>query len=178
METTVDIARFETEHFYAPYEFSVPHMLSSSDCETVSVAELLELAGLSLETFGELRLHYTEPLGHPDLRRAIAATYDAPTADDVMVLATPIEGIYLAMRALLEPGDEAIVMSPCYDALFNVAEHCAEKVHRWELVPGEDGWSMDLDALDELPREALEPMLRLLGQHFAELPPWLKLTVC
>lgn len=162
----VDIAKFETEHFFTPYEFTVPHLLSCSDCETVSVAELLQLGGLGLEDLGALRLHYTEALGHPELRRAIAATYDGPSADEVMVFATPIEAIYVIMRALLEPADEVVVLSPCYDALFNVADHVCETVHRWPLHAGDGHWSMDLDALDRL----LSSRTRLVVVNFPHNP--------
>ena len=33
---------FLLERYFAKYEFSVRHMLSASDCETISVRELLE----------------------------------------------------------------------------------------------------------------------------------------
>ena len=63
-----DLARFETEHFFGAYAFTVPHVLSCSDCETVTVGELLELAGSGPEELADLALHYTEPRGHPELR--------------------------------------------------------------------------------------------------------------
>jgi len=48
------IAPFETEQFFARYEFNTPYQLCNSDCESISIAELLALAGDSLEQFGEL----------------------------------------------------------------------------------------------------------------------------
>ena len=77
------IAPFATEHFFAQYEFSTPHQLCNSDCETVSVAELLDMAEMSFEDFGQLSLGYTESLGNPRLREAIAATYEGVDRDDV-----------------------------------------------------------------------------------------------
>jgi len=50
------IAPFATEHFYAQYEFNTPYQLCNSDCETVTAAELLHMAGISLEQFGRLAL--------------------------------------------------------------------------------------------------------------------------
>jgi hypothetical protein len=38
------IASFETEHFFARHEFSTPYQLCNSDCESLSIAELLALA--------------------------------------------------------------------------------------------------------------------------------------
>ena len=38
------IRTFETEEYYAKYEFSKPHLISVSDCESVSIEELIRLA--------------------------------------------------------------------------------------------------------------------------------------
>ena len=64
----MNIKPFATEQYFALYEFKAPHLLSASDCETVSVAELCELAGVDLSKLGALRLHYTEAQGNPELR--------------------------------------------------------------------------------------------------------------
>ena len=82
----MQIANFATEHFFARYEFTTPHLLGSSDCESVTVAELLALAGVTWEEFGRLGLGYTESLGHPELRQQIAASYATVTPDDVIML--------------------------------------------------------------------------------------------
>ena len=144
------ITPFATEHYYALYEFNTPHLLSVSDCETVSIAELLSLAGLSLDDLGHLRLGYTESQGHPELRSAIAATYETISPNQVVVLTSPVEGIYLTMRTLLEPNDEVIVLTPAYDSLKNVAEHICGHVKTWELIPTAVGWQLDFDALTQL----------------------------
>jgi len=144
------IAPFATEQYYALYEFTTPHMLSSSDCETMSVGDLMKLAGLDLAGLGKLRLGYTESQGHPDLRTVIAAGYDDVTPEQVVVLTSPVEGIYLIMRTLLEPGDEAIVLTPAYDALRNMAEHVAGRVQTWAMTPTENGWRLDFEALERM----------------------------
>lgn len=146
----MQIQAFETEHFYAEYEFTAPHLLSASDCETISVQELLQMAGMPLTDLTELKLGYTESQGDPVLRQAIATTYQGVSANDVIVLATPIEGIYLTMRALLGSEDEAIVLTPAYDALSNLPGHISSNVRRWQLMPTTSGWRLDFSALDEL----------------------------
>ena len=146
----MNIAPFEIEHYFARYEFNTPYLLCSSDCETVSVRELLDMAGQSEADLGALRLGYTESQGNPALRAAIAATYRDVTADEIVVLGSPEEGIYLVMRALLEAGDHVVVLTPAYDSLFNLAEHISGNVSRWELKPGDGGWEIDLDELAEL----------------------------
>ncbi len=51
------------------------------------------------------------------------------TTDDVVMLATPVEGIYLTAHAALNPGDEVIVLSPAYDALINTFEYVVGTVN-------------------------------------------------
>lgn len=146
----MQIAPFATEHFFALYEFNTPHLLSVSDCEAVTIAELLTLSGRSLEEFGHLKLGYTESQGSPALRAEISATYDMVTAEQVIILTSPEEGVYLTMRSLLEPEDEVVVLTPAYDSLINLAENISGNIRRWPLRPTETGWEMDLEMLSTL----------------------------
>jgi aspartate/methionine/tyrosine aminotransferase len=123
---------------------------------------LLQLAGTRWESFGNLHLGYTETPGAPALRERIARLYTHAGAEQVIYLSAPEEGIFVTMHTLLEPGDEVIVLSPCYDSLANVAEYLGCRVLRWPLVPapaggsaaaGSDspnGWRLDLETLDSL----------------------------
>lgn len=164
------IPTFATEEFFSHYEFGSPHLLGVSDCETMSIDELLSLAGLSSSDLAELRLGYTESAGHPDLRRAIAATYADVEPDDVVVLTSPVEGIYLTMRTLLSPGDRALVLSPAYDALFNLAEHVCGGAERWALEPDEGGWRLDLAALARWLEQTRSATRRLVVVNFPHNP--------
>lgn len=143
------IAPFQTEHFFAKYEFNTPYQLCNSDCETVTVGELLAMAGIPIERFNQISLGYTESQGAPALREQIAGIYQAVTADEIIELNAPIEGIFLFAQAALNPGDEVIVLSPAYDALINVFEHVAgkENVKKWEFIPEETQWMLDTEQL-------------------------------
>jgi aspartate/methionine/tyrosine aminotransferase len=146
----LNIAPFSTEQYFSLYEFTTPHLLCASDCETMSVGELLQLAGADASTLLDLRLGYTESQGNPALRAAIAALYEGVSPDQVVVLGAPEEGIYLTMRTLLAPGDHVVVLTPVYDSLLNLAEHVSGNVTRWPIRPTSDGWALDLDELDRL----------------------------
>ena len=162
------IAPFATEHFYAEYEFNTPYQLCNSDCETMTVGELLETADLSLTQLGQLSLGYTESQGNPHLREMIADAYTAAEPEDVLILGTPVEGIYLAAQALLEPQDEVIVLTPAYDALINLFEHVAgaERVKKWTFRPTAVSWQLDLDEL----RHLITPQTKLLVVNFPHNP--------
>jgi hypothetical protein len=146
------IAPFATELFFSRYEFSTPYQLCNSDCESLTVDELLSLAGEDIASLGHQRLGYVQSEGPPELRAAIAATYASVREEEVLVLGSPVEGIYLAARALLNPGDEVIVLCPAYDALINLFEHVvgADHVRRWTFAPGTKGWDLRLEDLERL----------------------------
>ncbi len=144
------IRTFETERYYAKYEFTTPYLLSVSDCESVSIEELFELGGHTFEDFADITLGYTDSQGDPLLREKIAAGYSEVYSDDILVLNSPVEGIYLAIRSLLDPDDEAIVLTPAYDALINLAESISDRVIRWTIKPSSGGWRMDFDRLEKI----------------------------
>jgi aspartate/methionine/tyrosine aminotransferase len=162
------IAPFALEEFFARYEFTTPHNLCASDCETMPVAELLQIAGISINELGALRLGYTESQGDPVLRTAVAQTYSHVSAQQVVMLAAPEEGIYLAMRTLLEPGDEVVVLAPAYDSLLNVAGHICgvERIKKWWIRPTAAGWQLDLDELATL----VTPETRMIIVNFPHNP--------
>ncbi len=150
------IKPFYTERFFAVHEFRAPHLLCASDCESLTIEELLQFTGTSWTPLAQLHLGYTESQGAPALREQIARLYTRLNADQIIGLSAPEEGIFLVMHALLEPGDEVVVLTPCYDSLINVAEYLGCNVVRWTLreadvvQEGPGGWKLDLDALGEL----------------------------
>ena len=163
------IKPFHTERFFAVHEFTAPYLLCASDCESLTVDELLRLAGVSWKSLGRLRLGYTESQGDPVLRECIAGLYTSVSADHVIGLGAPEEGIFVTMHALLDPGDEVIVLTPCYDSLGNVAEYLGCRVVRWFLEEIEEppgGWRLDLDELKRL----VTPRTKLVVVNFPHNP--------
>ena len=160
------IPPFATETFFARYEFSTPHLLCASDCETLTTGELLRLAGMDAADLLGQRLGYTDSQGDPALRAAVAALYDSVAAEEVVMLGAPEEGIYLTMRTLLEPGDHVVALTPAYDSLLNLAEHVSGNVTPWPVRPTPGGWELDPA---ELARR-LRPDTRLIIVNFPHNP--------
>ena len=111
------IPDFELEVFFGRHEFSAPYLLAQSDCEALSIAELLVLEpdpAAAREAFLQTRLGYTENDGRPELRRAIARLYQGVTGDQVLVQTGAQEGIFSCCNVLLDKGDGVIVEKPTY----------------------------------------------------------------
>src|SRR5207302_7036670 len=88
----VQIEPFAIERFYERWEFSAELMLSSSDCESRAVADLLALEPDAERRLLELRLGYTEVPGSAELRAAIAGRYEHVEPADVLALAAAEAG--------------------------------------------------------------------------------------
>ena len=76
---------FKLERYFAKYEFSVKYLLCASDCEAMSIGNLLTLEPNATEKFTQTWLGYTESAGAPTLRQAISGLYTTIHADDVLV---------------------------------------------------------------------------------------------
>lgn len=140
---------FHLERYFAATEFTTPHLLAVSDCESRSVADLLALEPGAAERLGEVRLGYTETRGSLELRRAVAAGHARVGADDVLVHATAVEVLHTTMHALLEPGDRVVVQMPAYQALRSAPAMAGAEVVPWWGRP-DRGWAPDPDALPAL----------------------------
>jgi len=156
---------FQLERYFSRYEFSAKHLLSSSDCETMTMAELVGRADDECVALWQaLRLGYTESPGLPLLRREIAGLYNGIEPDDVLEI-VPEEGIFLAMNALLEAGDHVIVTHPGYQSLYSLAETIGCEVTYWP--PDEQqGWRFD----PAFVRRALRPTTKLIVANFPHNP--------
>jgi aspartate/methionine/tyrosine aminotransferase len=142
---------FALERYFARYEFDVDYVLCASDCESLTIAELLSLESGAADRFASHWLGYTESAGAPSLRREIARIYETVPDGDVLVHPGAEEAIYLFMLATLGPGDHAIVHVPCYQSLTEVACSTGCEVTPW-IAREADGWALDPDDLGRLIR--------------------------
>ena len=150
----MQVSPFRIEQYYARHEFTAAYMLSSSDAESVAVADLLALEPGAEERLQDMRLGYTESPGSPSLRRAIAALYGTAGPEDVVVVSAAEEGIFTAYHALLRPGDHVVVETPCYESALELARSAGVEVTEWRRSYA-DGWAHDLQAFER----ALRPDL-------------------
>ncbi len=107
---------------------------------------------------------YTENAGLPSLRRAIAANYqrlqgvELDPATEILVTASGVQALNVAIRCALDPGDEGIALTPAWpNGSSNIA--MANAVVRQISHPlCGDRYVVDFDALEA----AVTPRTRLL----------------
>ena len=168
---------FQLERFFAKHEFHARFNLAASDCETVSLQELLALASpSSRELWEKLSLGYTRAEGLPQLREAIAADYDRGCPEEVLTV-VPVEGIYLTLRALLDSSDEVIAPWPAYQSLYEVALACGAQLKYWKpeiAAPDSRGAHFSVDAL----RSLVTKKTKLIVINFPHNPTGAHLSKC
>ena len=168
----MEMRPFALERYFAKHEFTAKVLLSSSDCESLSLQELLDRSGPEADRlWRELRLGYTHGPGHPLLRAEIAGSYREVKPAGVMV-AAPEEAIFVAMHALLAPGDHVVATAPAYQSLHELPRSIGCEVTPWPLRLGERGWEIDLDALES----AITERTRMLVINFPHNPTGHQIT--
>lgn len=147
----MNLPPFKLERYFAKYEFATEYLLCSSDCEAMSIADLLALEEGAAEKFQHVWLGYTESQGSPALRSEIAKLYETVQPEQILVHTGAEEAIFLFMLAVVKPGDHVIVHAPHYQSLSEVAKSLGCDVSPW-LAREENDWALDLDELKRLVR--------------------------
>jgi len=157
---------FALEVHFSKWEFNARHHLTASDMESLSLRDLLALGtDADREAFEATSLGYTETWGAPDLRTAIAATYDTMAQDNILTLAGAGEGLYALARVLLGPNDHAIVPTPNYQSAETVPAAICETIGVPMRIEG-GKWRLDIDAI----KDAIRPNTRLISLNFPHNP--------
>lgn len=156
---------FALEVYFARWQKLTRHHLTASDCETLTLAELLALASAEDRRQWEtLPLGYGDPQGNLSLREAIAAAYHRIPADDILCFAGAQEAIHTTLRALLGPDDHAIIVVPNYQSTETIPLGlCATT---GVALDPRRRWSLDIDAV----ASAIRPNTKVVAINFPNNP--------
>lgn len=106
--------------------------------------------------FAQLEIHGDNSYGWPPLKQAIAA-YSGVDPDSVVTAAGCSFANYLAMAAILEPGDEVLIETPVYGLLADAANYVGAELKSFQRRE-ENGWRLDPAEV----RRVLSPKTRLI----------------
>ena len=81
----MNLRPFQIERYFAKYEFNSKYLLCSSDMESFSIQEILDLEEGSEERFRSHWLGYTESAGALSLRNAMSRMYDHISPQQILV---------------------------------------------------------------------------------------------
>jgi hypothetical protein len=107
---------------------------------------------------------YTENAGLPSLRKALARYYqelhgvELDAANEFVITASGVQALHLAIRCILDPGDEALVLTPAWpNGAANIAMANAVPIEIAQPLRG-DRYEIDFTALEA----AVTPRTRML----------------
>lgn len=120
-----------------------------------------ELIGAAQRALAERSNQYPPMRGLPELRRAIARYYSreqglAVGEEEIVVTSGATEALAASILALIEPGDEVILVQPLYDAYLPLVERAGGTARLINLHPPE--WRLRIDEL----AAAIGPKTRLI----------------
>jgi len=164
-----DLPDFELEAYFSRWQGSMTHSFTASEAETMTVGELLALAGEPLEALAEVDLGYRSSAGSPSLRSEIAATYGQVGAGGVLTFAGAQEGLFWTLAELLRGGGHAVVTVPNYQSMESLPLSSPAEVTGLPLWRGSGAdlrWELDLDRLEDM----LRPDTRVVAVNFPNNP--------
>lgn len=156
----MQIRPFGVEQWMNAYETRCRLNLAETCVESLTVAQLLALAGLGPEALHDLlplKLTYGAIEGSSRLRAAIAALYEAQPPTSVLVAHGAIGANALVYQALVEPGDRVVSLVPSYQQHTAIPESLGAELRAVPLREA-DRFQPDVDAV----RAALGGRAKLL----------------
>jgi aspartate/methionine/tyrosine aminotransferase len=107
---------------------------------------------------------YTENAGFPSLRRAVADKYrelhgvDVDGLQEVLISASGVQALNVGIRCVLDPGDEAIILTPAWPNAASIVMMCSAAVREIPQCLVGDRYHVDFAAIEA----AITPRTRLL----------------
>jgi aspartate/methionine/tyrosine aminotransferase len=146
------IKPFGVEIWMNQYETQCAFNLAETCVESLTVAQLLDLAGkrgVILDELLPLKLTYGAIEGSERLRGNIASLYARQKPENVTVTHGAIGANMLVYATLVEPGDRVISVLPTYQQHYSIPESLGADVQIHKLRE-ENGFLPDLDEIAHL----------------------------
>lgn len=146
------ITPFAVEQWMNAFETKCRYNLAETCVESLTIAELLEMAGQRATILDELlplKMTYGAIEGSDRLRTAIADLYTSQSIANVLVTHGAIGANALVYQALVAAGDRVVTIVPTYQQHYSIPESLGADVQRLHLR-AENGYLPDMEELRRL----------------------------
>ena len=150
----MDIKTFKVERWMDEYETKCKYNLAETCIDSLTVREVIEMAGLDVEEYmmelADTRLTYSHIGGSPELLNGIASLYsDVIKPEHIIPMHGAIGANYHILMTLINPSDNMISVMPTYQQHYSIPESIGAEVRILNLNL-ENHFLPDIDKLKEL----------------------------
>lgn len=144
---------FGVEDWLNTYETQAKYDIAGVSISALSLQELFDMTGDSLETFwsdfSKKTIDYGWIEGSPDFKKAVASLYRHQTQANILQTNGATGANLLALYAFIDPGDHVISLYPTYQQLYEIPKSLGARVDFWR-VKESLGWLPDIKDLAAL----------------------------
>jgi aspartate/methionine/tyrosine aminotransferase len=161
LRASMKITPFAVEQWMNEYETKCRYNLAETCVASLTIAELLDLAGARATLLDELlplKMTYGAIEGSDRLRTAISKLYNGQKPENVLITHGAAGANALIYQALVGAGDRVVSLVPTYQQHYSIPESLGAEVLRLQLRR-EDGYLPDLGEL----RRLVTPGTRLIA---------------
>lgn len=149
----MDIKTFKVERWMDEYEERCKYNLAETCIDSLTIRELLEMAGEDvseyMEQLADTRMTYSHIFGSPQLLEGIAGLYRSAAPENVIPMHGAIGANNHVITALIDPQDNMVSVMPTYQQHYSIPESIGAEVRILELNY-ENEFLPDLDKLRSL----------------------------
>lgn len=147
------IEPFAVEEWMNAYEGGAKYNIAETCAESMSVKELLALAGKDegefMRELAGLKLTYGDIPGYLPLKEGIASLYRTVRAENVLTAHGAAGANHHLFLSLISPGDKVVSVMPTYQQLYSIPRSLGARVEILKLRK-ENAFLPDLDELERL----------------------------
>ena len=131
------IKTFKVERWMNEWEEKCTYNLAETCIDSLTIRELLELAGEDVEKYmvdlADTRLTYSHIFGSPELLEGIASLYEDVKPEDIVPTHGAIGANHQVIMTLIEPTDNMVSVMPTYQQHYSIPESIGAEVRLLNL---------------------------------------------
>ena len=139
---------FLLETYFDEHEFSTPFFFCTTDCEALTLRELLAIETGAREKFLNLSMH--ENGYEAELKETVAGLYKNVGKEGVRICTGGEDGIIKFLYSYLNPGDHVIVDFPTYQSLYEIPRAIGCDISFWKQYVEDGEWRIDISELKKM----------------------------
>ena len=144
----MQIDNFKVEEWFNKYEHLAKYDLADTCVESLTINELLSIAGENFEDVFDKKLNYGAIHGSERLKNAICSLYSNQNPENITVTHGAIGANQLVMLSLVEPKDKVVSIVPTYQQHYSIPKSFGANVELFFLKE-EENWLPNLEKLEQ-----------------------------